>query len=398
MTFASRAGIPYHVAPSMAIKLGILANEFFDLTLGRMGGFGWAARQVARCFQDPAHGVEVVFLTGELRAANHSDEMWVHDTRLVLRHQSVLGTLKRTRDERPDLLLVMDYRPNYRPVVWALPRTPMIVWVRDPRPPDDVAKVDTLRLPGSDDVKPAGTFQPDCRSLGTIARAARWLGRPVTFASPATYLRNKLERMIGLPVDDFAFLPNPVDLDPGHVQKSARPLVVFLARLDPYKRPWLFVELARRFPEVEFVLAGRAHFHGAGSWKPDSLPPNARVVGHVDGPEKLRLLASAWVLVNTSIHEGLAVSLLEGLACEAPLLACVDPEQVVSRFGIHVGRFDGAGLEALPALEAGLRRLLTETELRTRLGRTGRQWVNATHNRDRFLQAFRQLCVRSGVG
>jgi len=382
----------------MAIKVGVLANEFFDPTLGRMGGFGWAARQVARCFRDPAHGVEVVFLTGELRADGRRDEVRVDGTRLVLRQGSLAGTVRRTRAERPDLLLVMDYRPNYRPVVWALPRTPAIVWVRDPRPPEDVATVDTLRIPGRDAVRPAGTFQPDCSSLGTIARAARWLGRPLAFASPAPYLRDKLERMIGLAVDDFGFLPNPVDLDPGEVQKAERPLVVFLARLDPYKRPWLFVELARRHPEADFVLAGRAHYAGPTSWEPASLPANVRLAGHVDGPEKLRLLSSAWVLVNTSIHEGLAVSLLEGLACEAPLLACVDPEQVVSRFGIHVGRFDGAGLEALPELEAGLGRLLADDELRRRLGRAGRRWVNATHTRDGFLRAFHELRERAGVG
>ncbi len=381
----------------MTVKIGVLANEFFDLTLGRLGGFGWAARQVARCFQDHALGVEVVYFTGELRAAPGRSETTVHGTRLVLRQGSALADVRRTRAEHPDVLLVMDYRPNYRLVCWALPRTPMIVWVRDPRPPEDVTKVDSLCIPGAEAVRPKGIVQPDCSSLATLVRVGRRIGRPVVFASPAPHLRDKLARMIGMEIDEFTFLPNPIDLEPGEVRKAPRPLVVFLARLDPYKRPWLCAELARCFPHVDFVLAGHAHYQGEGSWEPRALPPNVRLLGHVDGLEKVRLLASAWVLINTSIHEGLAVSLLEGLACETPLLACVDPGGVVSRFGVYAGRFDGAGLDALPHLAAGLERLLGDAALRDRLGKDARRWVETTHSRAAFLASFQGLCARVGV-
>ena len=379
------------------LKLGVLANEFFDPELGRMGGFGWAARQIARCFADPALGVDVVYLTGELRARPGQQEVVVHGTRLIPRQRSKLRDILRVRAEKPDLLLVMDYRPNYRFVCWALPRTPMIVWVRDPRPPDDVAKVNTLSIPGQNGTRPKGILQPDCSSLGNIARASRWLGRPLLFASPAPHLREKLSRMIGMEVDEFFFLPNPIDLEPGDLRKSERPLVASLARLDPYKRPWLLAELARRFPQVDFVSAGRAHYQGPGSWEPGSLPRNLRLAGHLDDRAKTSLLSSAWVLVNTSIHEGLAVSLLEGLARETPLLACVNPGSVVSKFGIFAGRFDGSGLDALPSLTAGLERLLSDAELRRRLGKEGRRWVEATHNRRRFLEGFSDLCGRAGV-
>jgi len=378
------------------LKVGVLANEFFDLSLGRMGGFGWAARQTARLFDDPALGIEVVYLTGELRAPPGVPETVVHGARLIFR-QSALADVRRARAERLDLLLAIDYRPNYRWLCWALPQTPMVVWVRDPRPPDDVAKVHTLRIPGANGARPKGTFQPDCSSLGTIVRASRWLGRRVLFASPAPHLRDKLTRMIGTEVDDFAFLPNPLDLAPGPLRKSERPRVVFLGRLDPYKRPWLFAALASRFPHVEFLFAGKAHYRGAGAWEPGRLPGNVRCLGHVDGPEKAQVLASAWALVNTSIHEGLAVSLLEGLAHETPLLGCVDPGGIVSRFGVYAGRFDGAGLDALPSLAAGLERLLADPALRARLGGEGRRWVEATHNPARFLESFRELCVRAGV-
>jgi len=196
-------------------------------------------------------------------------------------------------------------------------------------------------------------------------------------------------------IPEFSFLPNPVDLPGGAMTKASDPRVAFLARLDPYKRPWLCVELARRFPDVEFLLAGHAHYRGEGAWEPTDLPSNVRMLGHVDGPDKVALLRSAWVLVNTSIHEGLAVSMLEALACETPLLSCVDPGGLVSRFGVFAGRFDGNGLDALPSLQAGLGRLLGQASLRARLGSEGRQWVAQTHNPQTFLRAFRLLCTQA---
>jgi glycosyltransferase involved in cell wall biosynthesis len=269
--------------------------------------------------------------------------------------------------------------------------------VRDPRTPDDKRKLATLCIPGAEGVQPQGIDAIDCTSLGKIVRASRLLARPVLFATPAPPLAAKVPSAYGVKPPEVSFLPNIIDLNPGAVSKSTRPRVVFLARLDPYKRPWLFAKLAEQFPEVEFLFMGHAHFEGAGAWQPVDLPANVRLLGHVDGAEKLKTLASAWVLVNTSIHEGLAVSFLEALACETPIISCQNPEDVVSRFGIHVGRWDGDGLEALPHFGAALKQLLQDRVTRQRLGQEGRAWVTETHSPARFLSAYRALCARAGI-
>ena len=49
--------------------------------------------------------------------------------------------VRELRRARPDVLLSIDYRPSYDTTFKALPRTPMIVWVRDRAPPEDVAAV-----------------------------------------------------------------------------------------------------------------------------------------------------------------------------------------------------------------------------------------------------------------
>jgi len=58
------------------LKLGVVANEFFDASVGRFGGFGWATRQVARFFTArPELGVEVVFLSREMEAEDNERQL-----------------------------------------------------------------------------------------------------------------------------------------------------------------------------------------------------------------------------------------------------------------------------------------------------------------------------------
>lgn len=235
----------------------------------------------------------------------------------------------------------------------------------------------TLRLP--DGGLPRGVDPVDCASLGIIARISpAWASPSARDARagprpqiPATYAAS--------PSKVF-FLPNPVDAGPsnsvgdgaGAFEKDAPRRVLFLGRLDPVKRPWLFAELAARFPEVEFAFVGRPHFEGEGAWRPEGLPRNVRMLRRLDGRSKTEVLSSAAALVNTSIHESLAVSFLETLACETPVISCQDPESVVSRFGSYVGRFDGDGRDALPHFAEALARLLRDREERARLGREAR--------------------------
>src|SRR5262249_42622093 len=98
-----------------------------------MGGFGWAAREVARTFEDPTLGVDVVYFTGQVRGRPGQKEMVVHGRRLILKQPTLSEDARLVSAERVDLLLVIDYRPTYFNVCQALPETPIVFWMRDPR-------------------------------------------------------------------------------------------------------------------------------------------------------------------------------------------------------------------------------------------------------------------------
>jgi glycosyltransferase involved in cell wall biosynthesis len=385
-------------SPIKRLKLGIVANEFFGRELGGAGGFGWAALKVASLFnQHPELGVDAVFLNRTLPHQVGANDQ-IHNTPIITRGPRRLSSLGKLRAESIDLLLMIDYRPSYRFFAAALPQTSIVVWVRDPRTPDDTRKIKTLRIPGAETEPPQGIAEVNCKSLSTIARASKLVGRRLLFATPSPELSAKVSGTYGVQPADVFFLPNIIDLNVADAAKSARPSIAFLARLDPIKRPWLFVKLAEQFPDADFLLMGEPRFTGDGTWSAVDLPANVKVLGHVGEEEKAKLLSASWALVNTSIHEGLAVSFLEALACETPVISCQNPENVVSRFGVYVGRFDGDGLEGLPFFVKALRKLLPDSALRSKLGKEGREWVAETHNRKRFLDAFQNLCAIAGVG
>ncbi|MFN2493610.1 MAG: glycosyltransferase family 4 protein [Pyrinomonadaceae bacterium] len=380
------------------MNLGIIANEFFSLEAGGRGGFGWAALQVSHLFNSrPEYGVDVLFLSRRFDLGKGAAPMQIHHTPLMGREGPRLTSLRKLRAKKLDLLMMIDYRSSYRFFAAALPRTPIIVWARDPRSPEDVQKINTLRIPGGESLMPPGISEVDCTSLRSIVRMSRLLRRPIRFATPAPNLAVKVPGTYNVNPSVISFLPNIIDVNPDKIAKSAQPRVIFLGRLDPIKRPWLFAKLAEQFPEVEFCFMGHSHFAGPGTWQPVALPPNVRLLGHVEGIEKLKLLASAWALVNTSIHEGLPVSFLEALACETPIISCQNPAELVSRFGVYVGRWDGDGLNALPHFAEALARLLSDQAARAKLGKEGRAWVNHMHSPARFLESFRELCVSVGI-
>ena len=187
------------------MKLGVITDEFFDAQLGRLGGFGWAARELGRIFNgDPSLGVDVVYVAGEHLAEPGRPEAQVHGSRVILRQRSRIANLRAMQREKFDLLLTIDYNLGYSVYLRSLPRTPAIVWVRDPRTPEDARRILEVRIPGAENETPQGLMSHDGRSLVKIARESSVLGRTLMLATPTPLPSEPYWRAMFAPVAGLA--------------------------------------------------------------------------------------------------------------------------------------------------------------------------------------------------
>jgi len=380
------------------LTVGIVANEFFDTNLGRVGGFGWAASRAADVLLNhPSSHADVCYITPGKIDGSDSKRAVSGGIPLYSINGNRLQKLLQAIRVSVDILLTIDFRGNYGSVFKAMPFTPIITWVRDPRTMADIEKVKSLQLPGREDVQPAGIGTVSTHGLSSY-NSFPFKNR-VTLANKMPHLKKTNHEVYHLPGSDWV-LPNPsvVDYSSVEVCKSDKPSVVTIGRLDPIKRPWLFMELARKFPDVDFLMLGKSHFDvSEGGWEAEHVPENLKLLGHVTGTEKHEILSAAWVFVNTSIHEESPVSVFEALAYETPVISYEDWGGIVNRYGISIGQHRGTGLEGMEDLECALKKLLDHEELRTSCGKAGRQYVEQTHNDGEFLKAFQSICLHAGV-
>lgn len=141
-------------------------------------------------------------------------------------------------------------------------------------------------------------------------------------------------------------------------RRSARPLVVTVARMMPQKGiddllPAL-VEIRSRVPDVEAVIVGdgphrdrleaKAARLGGGDW--------LRFVGRVSDDDLVEWYRRAWVVASASKREGFGLTLTEAAACGTPVVATRIPGHLDAVDDGHSGLLVGNMRELADAVVA----------------------------------------------
>lgn len=176
--------------------------------------------------------------------------------------------------------------------------------------------------------------------------------------SPAHFMLPKIKKIYKLKQNPV-FLPTPVNI-PADIEKSPAPMVLMMSRIDPRKRPELFLALAEKFPDVDFHIAGKSRVPQYETdlrtrWDRD----NIFFHGFVDqfrGSLHHQLMGKSWIIINPAIREGLPNSYLEAAAHQTSILSYVNPDDFASRFGFHA---------ATDNFEEGLTTLLKDDHWKT---------------------------------
>jgi len=226
----------------------------------------------------------------------------------------------------------------------AMPDRKHIVTFHDPRMIHDW--ITELRLPSLNYLQVLSNWFYEDSWL--VQQAVRRMDRCFT---TAWFTREKTRAKYHLQYEP-EFLPTPVVL-PEKIEKASTPTVLYLARLDKRKRPQIFFELTKSFPQVRFLVAGKARdpeYERELLDRYGSLP-NLEMLGLVNpfrGDEHSRLLGKSWILVNTAAREGLPNAFFEAAAHACAILSSEDPDDFTSRFGYTVREGDYvSGLTAL---------------------------------------------------
>lgn len=188
-------------------------------------------------------------------------------------------------------------------------------------------------------------------------------------------LRKNFRREPTLLVKNFQPLPAALPR-----KANARTRVLWVANIKPFKRPEVFVQLAERFrdrSDVEFIMVGTPSKHRryVNLEAETRALPNFRFLGRQPLEEVNRLLESADLFVNTSLHEGFPNTYIQAWARGA----------VVASLGVDIDegmRAQGVGFCCgdFEELHRTVAELADSAARRAAVAARAFEWVHSQHS------------------
>lgn len=367
----------------------VFVNELFGACNTPRGGYGFIVRKLLKkSLPDDEFKITVCLGTSRSffkKTVQYSEEgievirlpKWRYLAAKIVNSYDALLTIEAT----VDYLFSLKNRINKK----------VIFWIQDPRTRQDWEEIDSVVLAKEKSYWSDRTYSwvNECHLLGKVQ-----------FVTQARCLIEKAKELYHLPSDLVVdFLPNPIfmprDSECLMKEGTKRNEVVFLGRLDSVKRGWLYCEIAKRLPEYNFYVLGGATNEDEKRknsilHKYDCLS-NLKFLGHLDGEEKDAYLRRAKILVNTSIHEALPVSFLEAFSYGVTVVSNQNPDNLVSRYGVWVGKSLGDGWEDVDSFVRAIKDTMSNEGLRLKKAEEAHQYVKTIHDPKKFKKQLVEL-------
>lgn len=166
--------------------------------------------------------------------------------------------------------------------------------------------------------------------------------------------------------------------------------ILWVSRCVPNKGPERFVELARAFPDAEFVMImnkGPDPDYNAAVFDMAGTVENLRVVDHVPYQEIEAYYRNARVIVSTATFEGFPNTFLQAMKYGVPVLSLsVNPNEIITREG--VGFFAGGDCARL---EEGLTQIMADEKAYREMSRNSYHYVASHHDIQQLTAEYKTL-------
>lgn len=384
------------------IKVGLLVEEFYDKDLGGFGGYGILAREyIAKYIPNSEIEIEVIIGSNSKKEIktierdgikiHYLPKNWSSKIDVDFIYLNLVQNF--FKEKKFDVYLSIEMSRIAYEVMRREKDKKLILWVQDPRPDYDWEEIKSVPMSNEYDSY-VNYYSKWERRIQNLLGKLNEEGRLILI-SQGEYLKRKAKDLYRLPENTkIEYFPNPVVINDNFNIEDKRDNVLFLGRLTPVKRPWIYFELAKKFPENIFYVCGQGNEIDEIIEKYKDVK-NLKFMGHVSGEEKDRLLRECKVLVNTSIHEAIPVSFLEAISYGQKLLSCQNPDDITKNNGYFTGTILGEGIDRIEEFQKGLEFCLNnynEKEIIESIEK-----IKENHNLDKFIKNMRALLMKEGA-
>lgn len=166
--------------------------------------------------------------------------------------------------------------------------------------------------------------------------------------------------------------------------------IIWVNNLKPWKRPGIFIEIAKRLPQYEFVMVGRMPNGRTGSkinQRIDSAPKNFNYVGPKSFEQVNDLIRNSDLLVYTSLPiEGFGNSFLQAWLRGVPTLSLsYELDGILEREGV------GRCSKDFSVLVSDIDELMSNSSMRQEMGKRARDYAVRNHGAETMVSNFETL-------
>lgn len=338
------------------IRVGLIVEEYFEKELGGYGGYGMLARNYISKYI-PNEQIEVEVFIGR-------NKNWFKGKEIIregIKINYIPPKFKKNyfKSKNIDIYLSIETNRMFYEIL-SVDKKPIILYGQDPRPNSDWEEIKTV--PNQTEFEAYLNYYSKWEEKIIKVVHESLQDNRLQLISQGKYLKNKMIDLYKLPENiEINYIPNPMEFKK-NPNNEIKDKITFIGRLTDVKRPWIFFELAKKFPEYDFLVCGDI----PENKKMISMIDNAKKIknlifkGYISGKEKDEILEKTKVLVNTSIHEAIPITFLEAISYGARILSCQNPDNITSDNGRYTGVVLGDGLDKINIFEKMLKEILEE--------------------------------------